>query len=202
MNSKNETIELHDVSILGMPVDTVILFASIILPFINEIAIVLRKSGLTMFQNLYKSCIHGEILLLLSDSCKENKKIHCTLKDRLEGLFIDSLAYLGILLNISRNTIKYGYVTGVVNGFVLVICSIIFPNLYLSKIIHIFKNILNINNPIMNIIIGLVCIIILIFITKFLQDLSSKMFHHYRIDKINEPDIKNKTEEKIIKFLE
>jgi hypothetical protein len=54
----------------------------------------------------------------------------------------------------------------------------------------------------MNIILGLFCIIVLIFITKFLQDLSSTMFQHYRIDKINEPVLQNKTEEKIIKFLE
>lgn len=204
MNTNNSKgpIELHNVSILGVPIDTIILFASIILPFINETAIVLRKSGLHMFQNLYKTCIHNEILLLLSESCKKNNKIHCTTKDKIQGLFIDSLAYLGILLNIGRNTIKYGYVTGVVNGFVLVICSIIFPNLYLGHIIHKLKDILNISNPIMNIILGLFCIIVLIFITKFLQDLSSTMFQHYRIDKINEPVLQNKTEEKIIKFLE
>ena len=100
---------------------------------------------------------------MLSERCKANKHIHCSNSDTFRRLFIDALAYLGIILNIGRNTIKHGYVTGVVNGFVLVVCSIVFPNLYLSKIIKTLKHIFHVNNPIMNIIIGLICIIILIF---------------------------------------
>ena len=199
MNSNtNKTTDLHNVTFLGQPVDIIIFFASIILPFINEIAIIFTKSGYSAFHNLYKVCIHDDVFTMLSETCKANKHIHCSNGDTFRRLFIDALAYLGIILN----TIKHGYVTGVVNGFVLVICSIVFPNLYLSKIIKTLKHIFHVNNPIMNIIIGLICIIILIFVTKFLQDLSTKMFQNYRIDKINEPVVKNKTEQEIINYLE
>ena len=195
-------MNLHDVSILGYSSDTIIFFASIILPFINEIAIILTKSGLPMFHNLYKICVHNDVFVLLSETCKKNKHIHCSDIDTFRRLFIDALAYLGIILNIGRNTIKYGYVTGVVNGFVLVIFSIIIPNLYLSQIIHNLKHFFHVNNPIINIIIGLICVIVLIFATKFFQDLSRKMFQKYQIDKINEPVLKNKTEQEIINYLQ
>ena len=203
MNSNtNKTTDLHNVTFLGQPVDIIIFFASIILPFINETAIILTKSGYSAFHNLYKVCIHDDAFTMLSETCKANKHIHCSNSDTFRRLFIDALAYLGIILNIGRNTIKHGYVTGVVNGFVLVVCSIVFPNLYLGKIIKTLKHIFHVNKPIMNIIIGLICIIILIFATKFFQDLSTKMFQNYRIDKINEPVVKNQIEQEIINYLE
>jgi hypothetical protein len=198
----NKPIDLHNVSILGQSADNIIFFASIILPFINETAIILTKSGYSAFQNLYKVCVHDDVFTLLSAKCKANKNIHCSNSDTFRRLFIDALAYLGIILNIGRNTIKHGYVTGVVNGFVLVICSIVFPNLYLGEIISTLKHIFHVNKPIMNIIIGLICIIVLIFATKMLQDLSTTMFQNYRIDKINEPVVKNQTEQAIINYLE
>ena len=135
-------------------------------------------------------------------SCKKNTSLHCSSYDTFRRIFIDLLAYLGIILNIGRYTIKYGYITGVVNGFVLIICSIIFPNLYLSVIIHKTKHFLNINTPIMIIILGLFYIIILIIITNLLQSASTYLFKHYRIDKINEPIVHNKTEQSIIDFLQ
>jgi len=205
MNSNiklTDSVNLHNVTILGQSADNIIFFASIILPFISGIAIILTKSGYSVFHNLYKICIHNDVFTLLSETCKKNKDIHCSHSQTLRVILIDALTYLGIILNIGRNTIKYGYVTGVVNSFVLVFFSVIFQNLYLSKVIHIFKNILNINNPIINIIIGLLCIIVLIFVTKMLQDVASKMFENYRIDKINEPVVKNKTEQEIINYLE
>ena len=203
MNSNtNKTTDLHNVTFLGQPVDIIIFFASIILPFINETAIILTKSGYSAFHNLYKVCIHDDAFILLSETCKANKHIHCSNSDTFRRLFIDALAYLGIILNIGRNTLKYGYITGVVSGFVLILCSIVFTNLYLGQIIHKLKNILHVKTPFMNIVIGLICIIILVFVTSFLQNLSSKLFQHYKIDKIDEPVEKNKTEEKILQFLE
>ena len=89
-----------------------------------------------------------------------------------------------------------------VNGFVLIICSIVFPNLYLAKIIRKLEQILNIENPIMSIFIGITCIIILIFATKFLQNMSSNIFKNYKIDEINEPIVSNKIEQEIISYLE
>jgi len=202
INKTREPIDLHSKTVLGEPIDNIIFFLSLVLPFINEIAIVLRKSGLPMFHNLYKTCVHSEILLLLSESCKKNKKIHCTTKDTIQGLLIDALAYLGILLNISRNTIKYGYITGVINGFILIIFSIIIPNLYLAHIIHNTKQFLNTESAIITIIIGIMCIALLIIITKIIQELISEKFKNYRIDIKNEPVIKNKTQQEIINYLD
>ncbi len=199
--SSSNTVDLHNVTLFGTSADNIIFFASILLPFINETAIVLTKSKLPMFHNFYKSCIPDEVVDFLPESCKKNKDIICSPYDTFRRLFIDAIAYLGIILNIGRSTIKYGYVTGVVNGFVLIICSIVFPNLYLGHIIHKLKQFLHIDSSVMSILIGLVCIIILIFATKFLQDLSTEMFQHYRIDKINEPIVKNKIEQKIIDYL-
>jgi len=194
--------DLHNVTILGQSANNIIFFASIILPFINGIAIILTKSGYSIFHNLYKICIHNDVFRLLSETCRKNKDIHCSHSQTFRVILIDALTYLGIILNIGRNTIKYGYVTGVINSFILVIFSVIFQNLYLSKVIHILKNILNINKPIINIIIGLLCIIVLIFVTKTSQDFSSKLFENYKIDKINEPVITNKTKQEIIDYLE
>ena len=166
------------------------------MPFINETAIVLTKSKLPLFHNFYKLCIPDEVIDFLPESCKKNKDIICSPYDTFRRLFIDAIAYLGIILNIGRSTIKYGYVTGVVNGFVLIICSIVFPNLYLGQIIHKIKHFLHIETSAMSIIVGIVCIIILIFVTKFLQDLSTQLLQNYRIDKINEPVVKNEIEQK------
>jgi len=201
-NKSNKTVELHDVKFLNMDVDYIIFFASIILPFANETAITLTKSGLPMFHNLYRVCVHNDIFTLMSEACKKNKKLHCTNGETFRSIFIDAIAYLGIILNIGRNTIKYGYITGVVSGFVLILCSIVFTNLYLGQIIHKIKDILHVNTPFMNILIGLICIIILVFVTSVLQHISSKLFQNYRIDKINEPILENKTEEKILEYLE
>ena len=202
MNDNNSKIvDLHNVTIFGTSADTVIFFASILLPFINETAIVLTKSKLPLFHNFYKLCIPDEVVDFLPESCKKNRDIICSPYDTFRRLLIDAIAYLGIILNIGRSTIKYGYVTGVVNGFVLIICSIVFPNLYLGQIIHKIKHFLHIEIPSMSIIVGLICIIILIFVTKFLQDLSTQLFQNYRIDTINEPVMKNKLEQKIIGYL-
>ena len=73
--------------------------------------------------------------------------------------------------------------------------------MYLGQIIHKIKHFLHIETSAMSIIVGIVCIIILIFVTKFLQDLSTQLFQNYRIDKINEPVVKNKIEQKIINYL-
>ena len=200
-DDNSKTVYLHNMTIFGTSADTVIFFASILLPFINETAIVLTKSKLTLFHNFYKLCIPDEVIEFLPESCKKNKDIICSPYDTFRRLFIDAIAYLGIILNIGRSTIKYGYVTGVVNGFVLIICSIVFPNLYLGQIIHKIKHFLHIETSAMSIIVGIVCIIILIFVTKFLQDLSTQLFQNYRIDKINEPVVKNKIEQKIINYL-
>ena len=201
-SNTNSKIDLQNVKVFNTQVDYIIFFASIILPFINETAIVLTKSGLSIFHNLYKSCIPDEIIEVLPASCKKNTNIVCSQSDTFRRLFIDAIAYLGIILNIGRNTLRYGYITGVVNGFVLIICSIVFPNLYLAEIIRKLKEIFNIDKPIMSIVIGIICIIILIFATKFLQNMSSNIFKNYKIDEINEPIVSNKIEQEIISYLE
>ena len=198
----NKIVLLDNVKVYNIPVDIIIFYISLIFPFINEFAIVLTKSGIPTFNNFYKVCIPDEIIEIIPLSCKKNTRIQCSSYDTLRRIFIDLLAYLGIILNIGRNTIKYGYITGVVNGFVLIMCSIIFPNLYLSVIIHKTTQFLNINSPIIIILLGLFYIIILIIITQLLQKTSIYLFKNYRIDKLNEPVVNNKIEQSIINWLE
>ena len=61
MSDNSNTVDLHNVTILGSSADNIIFFASILLPFINETAIVLTKSKLPLFHNFYKSCIPDEV---------------------------------------------------------------------------------------------------------------------------------------------
>ena len=70
-SNTNSKVDLQNVKVFNTQVDYIIFFASIILPFINETAIVLTKSGLSIFHNLYKSCITDEIMEVLPTSCKK-----------------------------------------------------------------------------------------------------------------------------------
>ena len=99
---------------------------------------------LILFQNYSKNKLHGQkieyipdkIFKSLSIKDKQNMNIYnCSLYDTIRKISIDSLAYLGIILNIGRSTIKYGYITGVVNGFVIIILSLIFAVLTLVQFI-------------------------------------------------------------------
>lgn len=146
---------------------------SIVLPFANEIAIVLTQSKLPLFSNLYRHCFHSGVH-------------KCTRQDYINKVVIDLIAFLGILLFICKNAINYGYVTGVATGMVLIFCSIIFPTLFLGIMTKQATTFLGIKSPYLYIFVGMAIIIGLMFATNFLESIVQKLTYHFnRID--NEP---------------
>lgn len=169
-------------------VDDIILALSIILPFANEMSIVLTNSGLPIFKNLYKICIHDDLVVQLPKSLQSEKTIVCSQTESLRRILIDCVAYLGITLNIARSTLQFGYVTGVVCGFLIIFFSMIIPTLFLSKIQHICIERLHIGieKPFMRIFIGLLLIIGLIILANVTIDFTQKQLKDIKIDPINE----------------
>ena len=121
---------------------------------------------------------------------KENinnlKKKICTKKDYINKIVIDLIAYFGIMLFIGKNTLHYGYVTGVVNGMVLIFCSIMLPNMFLGRTINKIIKICNIHNPYFYIFIGVSLIICLILLTATLERITQKLMKSFKIDFVTE----------------
>jgi hypothetical protein len=161
---------------------------SIILPFINEIAILLTNSKLPFFANLYRTCIPHDAVSDIRYSSVLAKI--CTRRDFRNKIIIDLLAYLGIMLFIGKNTIQYGYVTGVANGMVLIFCSIILPNLFLGMTIHTITKFLKIKSSIFYILIGLMLIGLLMLFTAFMETNVQKITKSIKID----PEVEKNTE--------
>lgn len=146
----------------------IIHWMSIILPFSNEIAITLTHSGIPLFKNLYRSCIET---FSISDSAIR-KKIEnqlCNLHDSYHKIFFDTIAYFGIMLNICKNAIQYGYVTGIFSGLNLVIWSMLLTNMFLGPAIHYVSHLFHVKSPIMYIIVGISLITLLIVITHYTE---------------------------------
>ena len=143
---------------------------SIVLPFCNEIANVLSSSDLPFFQNLYKQCIDPYLLdnYLLRTISKD--KI-CRSRHIFSKLVIDILALFGIILNIGKNSIEYGYLTGIITGLIIVFLSFILPNLFLHKIVHGIMHRFKFKSPYMSIFIGFVVIGILMVTSVVLERL-------------------------------
>ena len=165
-----------------------IYYLSIILPFINETAILLTNSKLPLFANLYRTCIPYEAVSDIRNSSILNKV--CTRRDFRNKIIIDLLAYLGIMLFIGKNTIQYGYVTGVANGMVLIFCSIILPNLFLGTAIHNTTKFLKIKTPFFFILVGVVLIVLLMLFTAFMEYNVQKLTKSIKID----PEVEKNTE--------
>ena len=165
-----------------------IYYLSIILPFINEISIVLTHSKLPLFSKLYRTCIPHDIV---SDIRNESilAKV-CSRKDFRNRIFIDLLAYLGIILFIGKNTIQYGYATGVANGMVLIFCSIILPNMFLGMVIHETTHLLNIKNPYLYILVGFTLIVLLMLLTAFMESIVQQLTKSIKID----PEVEKNTQ--------
>jgi len=156
-------------------------YASLILPFANETAIVLTHSKLLTFKGVYRGCIDDGLI----HDTSVKKKIESSFftgRDYLHKVLIDLLAYLGIILFIGKNTLTYGYVTGVVTGMVLIFCSIMLPNMFLGVAIHKITHILGVENPYTYIAIGIALIIALIYLTSFLEDIAQKLTKAITID--------------------
>ena len=165
----------------------IIHWMSIVLPFSNEIAITLTHSGIPLFKNLYRSCIDT---FSISDS-KIRKKVEnqlCDLHDSYHKIFFDTIAYFGIMLNICKNAIQYGYVTGIFSGLNLVVWSMLLTNMFLGPAIHYVSHLFHVKSPIMYILVGISLIALLIIITHYtellVQHVTQKVVVDIELDKI------------------
>jgi hypothetical protein len=168
-----------------MDVSTLISILCVVLPFANEIAIVLTSSGIPAFNQLYSNCLEETVLGDTNVPIELKKKV-CRKKDYRNKIIIDLIAYLGIILFIGKNTLMYGYVTGVATGMVLIFCSIILPNMFLGKAIHKVTHKLHIRNPYLFIMVGVTLILALMLLTVLLEAITQNMTKSIKIDPIAE----------------
>ena len=164
-------------------ISNIIHILSIVLPFSNETATVLTESGYTRFKDLYKICFDRS--LLGKNSSKLQNKLKdkiCTKKDYIHKILVDLLAYLGIILNIGKNTITYGYATGVVTGLLLIFYSIILPNMFLGFTTHKIMDLLKLHTPLTHVVVGITLIILLILITHYSETLVQNLMKKIKID--------------------
>ena len=173
-----------------MNASNIISVLCVVLPFANETSIVLTKSGLPLFKNFYSSCFDDTILGDLKVP-NEIKQKYCTKKDYRNKIIIDLIAYLGIILFIGKNTLMYGYATGVATGMVLIFCSIMIPNLFLGGAIHKITKLFKIKNPYIFIAVGITLIIGLIILTTILERITQNLTKSIKIDPINEKHTKS-----------
>ena len=168
--------------------DEIINALSVLLPFANEVSIVLTNSGLSFFRDFYKICIHDDLIVQLPKAYRNDKSIVCTRSETLRRLIIDSIAYLGIVLTIGRSTLKFGYVSGVASGVLIIFFSMIFPSLFLSKIQNVCLEVLHvgIEKPILRIFIGLLIIAALVVITDKTISFTQSKLQKYKIDPATE----------------
>jgi hypothetical protein len=173
-----------------MDTSTIISILCILLPFANETAIILTKSGLPYFHELYSSCFDETILgdIVIPRSLK--KKI-CRKKDYRNKIIIDLIAYFGIVLFIGKNTLMYGYATGVATGMVIVFCSIMLPSLFLGMAIHKTTHLFHTRNPYAFISIGFFYVILLMLLTTVLEKQTQNLTKSIKIDPLQEKNTKS-----------
>lgn len=166
-------------------------YASLLLPFANEAAIILTESKLPLFNGFYRECVNAELL--------ESNKIKlilkhktCDFKDDKIKMFVDFIAYIGIMLFICKNTLHYGYVTGVCGGVVMVVCSMMLTTMYLGKIVKYFTKIFNVVNPYLFILIGMFVVSGFILLTNFLEMITQQLTKGIYIDPEQEDKIEKK----------
>ena len=164
-------------------ISNIIHILSIVLPFTNETAIVLTESGYTQFKDLYKVCFDKSLLGKKSYKLQNMLKDKiCTNKDYVYKILIDLLAYLGIILNIGKNTINYGYATGVVTGLLLIFYSVILPNMFLGFTTHAIMDMLKLHTPFAYVAVGFTLITLLIIVTHYSEILVQNLMKKIKID--------------------
>jgi hypothetical protein len=164
-------------------ISNIIHILSIILPFSNETAIVLTESGYSQFKDFYKVCFDKSLLGKNSSKLQQKLKDKiCTKKDYIHKILVDLLAYLGIILNIGKNTITYGYATGVVTGLLLIFYSIILPNMFLGFTTHKIMDILKLHTPLAHVAVGVTLITLLILLTLFSETVVQNLMKKIKID--------------------
>jgi hypothetical protein len=153
----------------------------IVLPFANEIAIILTRSGLPPFKNLYSSCFDETILGDLKVPWHIKKK-YCTGRDYRNKIIIDLIAYLGIILFIGKNTLSHGLVAGVANGMVLIFCSIMLPSLFMGSAIHHIMSALHTRHAGTLLGVGLSLVVCLMVLTTVLETLTQNIVERLGFD--------------------
>jgi hypothetical protein len=187
VQSLDERLEKNNSMVEMSTITPIIHWMSIILPFSNEIAITLTHSGIPLFKNLYRSCIDT---FSISDNTirKKVKNQLCNFDDSYHKIFFDTIAYFGIMLNICKNAIQYGYVTGIFSGLNLVVWSMLLTNMFLGPAIHYVSHLFHVKSPIMYILVGISLITLLIVITYYtellVQHITQKVVVDIDLDKI------------------
>jgi hypothetical protein len=147
---------------------SIIHWLSIVLPYSNNVAITLTESGMPLYKSLYRNCI--DFFAIQDESIR--KKVDgqiCTSKDHYHKIFFDTIAYLGIMLNICKNAIQHGYVTGIFSGLNLVFWSMLITDMFLGSTIHRITHALQLTSPIMYLMVGIFCIAVLVAITHYTE---------------------------------
>ena len=145
-------------------ISIVIEVLSYVLPFANQIANILTSSSIKIFENLYRHCIDKYLVPQNILKTIAKKKI-CDQRDIISKIFIDIIAFTGIIIYISKNAIQFGYLTGILNGINIILFSFILPNLYLFRVIKYIKRYFKLKNKYNTILIGILLIAILIGFT-------------------------------------
>ena len=151
-------------------ITAIIHWASIVLPYSNNVAITLTESGMPLYKSLYRNCI--DFFAIKDEAIR--KKVEgqiCTTKDHYHKILFDSIAYFGIMLNICKNAIQYGYVTGIFSGLNLVFWSMLITDMFLGSAINHITRALQLTSPITYLLVGILCIAALVAITHYTEEL-------------------------------
>jgi hypothetical protein len=162
-------------------ITSIIHWASIVLPYSNNVAITLTESGMPLYKSLYRNCI--DFFAIKDEDIR--KKVDgqiCTSRDHYHKIFFDTIAYFGIMLNICKNAIQHGYVTGVFSGLNLVFWSMLITNMYLGPVINRITQTLQLTSPIMYLMVGILCIAALVAITHYTEIWIQHWTHPITVD--------------------
>ncbi len=159
---------------------TLIHWMSIVLPFANDIAIVLTNSKLPLFSTLYRTCV--EPMMMEGHKCSHIASIVCTQQDYINRVIIDLIVYFGLMLYIGKNTLTYGYATGVATGLVMMFFSMIIPNLFMGQSVHSITRFLHINNPYLYILVGIAFIVGLVLLTNLAESATQQVMKAVKVD--------------------
>lgn len=172
-------------------ITSLIHWGSIVLPYSNNVAITLTESGMPLYKSLYRNCI--DFFAIKDEAIR--KKVDgqiCTSRDHYHKILFDTIAYFGIMLNICKNAIQHGYVTGIFSGLNLVFWSMLITNMYLGPAINHITQALQLSSPILFIMVGIFCIAFLVAITHYTEIWIQRVTRPITIDPGVEECTKNK----------
>ena len=156
----------------------IIHYASLILPFAHEIAIIPKSSKLPFFDGFYRDCIEA-------DTIREKKLFKnktCTIKDKTTEIIVDLIAYTGILMLVSKNALTYGYVTGISTGLIMLFCSVTLARMYLGQIVSAINDFIGFKNPYILLIVSIFVVCMYITLARILEMFAQKLTKNITID--------------------